>query len=213
MESSVQHRSDTIRARHKARSQNRNRNAATAEHTLEDSHASFVVEERPYIVVDGSPQFLEPPTVNRPIAANVTIKNIGKTPAFRFIGVAEIVKFRPTSEKPVNKELELIKFLKSSFREAEQAGANARRVATKFGGKRDLAPGAPTFTTAIATAQDQLTATDKILLERGDVRLYNLGLLTYYDSFGNRYETEYCHYFSGTNPQLWHICESNNEIR
>jgi hypothetical protein len=196
-----------------------NRNAKVAEQAVSDAHNNFIIEERPYIVVvadkDHIMSFLKPPAVNSSSMVNVVVKNIGKTPAFGYIWVGNILKFHPLSKTLVGKELESIKFLKSSFKNAAKGEAISRETATKYGVKVDLAPEASTLITAkSATPQDLLTAEEKELLYAGDdVRLYNMGLISYYDSFGNRYETQYCYFFFGSYPGFWHVCESNNEIR
>jgi hypothetical protein len=59
--------------------------AETADATLKDSQKSFVINERPYMVMDGAPEFVTLPDTTSEIQANATIRNIGKTPAIRVL--------------------------------------------------------------------------------------------------------------------------------
>ncbi len=75
--------------------------ANTAVATLEAARKSFVLEQRPYLILDVVPVFVRAPSADgQPIAANVWVKNIGKSPAIRKrFGVGSA----PLSAVPKNK--------------------------------------------------------------------------------------------------------------
>jgi hypothetical protein len=51
------------------------------------------------------------------------------------------------------------------------------------------------------------------LQKAGGVALFYIGVVNYRDSFGDEYETTFCDLYFGTDPRVWHICDSNNTIK
>lgn len=180
--------------------------AKTADATLKSSQKSFRTDLRPYLVTD-IPQFLEPPAANgKTIRANVTFKDIGRTPALNDVNYVNLLRYRAT--KSTDK---FVAFLERSFADlrkkvANQEGAKYGRLA-----RRDVAPTATIFTTAEDTTP--LSVQEVPELEKGTLTLFFVGIAKYTDAFDESYETEFCYFYFGTDPRTWHICDSHNIIK
>jgi len=172
-----------------------------------DLRRNFVVNERPYMVVDGIPQFLTPLTANTPIHANITFKNIGKTPSMRLFGNVKLVKFRGTYGSK-----EFWQFITSSFDDLSRDDSNGRKELRETGAERDIAPNAPMF----GTSQNAIMLSDtelSDLQDSGTVILYYIGIVSYTDGSGADYKTELCQGYWGKDPQRWILCDRYNRIR
>jgi len=189
--------------------------ATTAKDTLVDQKNLFQIEQRPYIVVaDGSLQFLNPPTASSPIKANITFKNIGKTPAFRMVWNIALLKF---TAEPNSGHQKLRNFLTRNYAELADKNTAAIKELSTFSPKLrvelDLAPQATVFSTnqepPVVLSGDELS----VLQKAGGVALFYIGVVNYRDSFGDEYETTFCDLYFGTDPRVWHICDSNNTIK
>jgi hypothetical protein len=184
--------------------------AETANATLKSSQKSFEIDQRPYLVSQ-IPEFFEPPAPNKEIYANETIKNIGRTPALKRITSISFTRYDPGSRG------KFIKFLKSEFNKlratneavSKEMEANASIVPYN---EADTAPQDSYF----ATNPNSIKLSEKELQNLRDAKeitLFYLGLVNYQDSFGNRYETQFCYYYFGRYIKTWHICDSHNIIR
>ena len=101
--------------------------AKTADDTFKASQNIFVINERPYMVLDGAPQFQHPPAIDTPIKVNVTIKNIGKTPADKISLTVSLVKFVP-GKKNSEGFAKLNDFITSAFDALRNDDAAVARV-------------------------------------------------------------------------------------
>jgi hypothetical protein len=184
--------------------------AATASATLTDSQKSFVINERPYVVTEGAPQFANPPAANVDINANVTLKNIGKTPARVVLWNAKLVKFESGPRTPEGFEHVRV-FIASVFDDLRKKNAAAVAEATAKGAETDVAPNATLFNTSSET----LSPPEFSLLQHGDGKeaLFLVGTISYTDNFEGVYQTEFCWVYWGTDPKIWHICDNHNTIR
>ena len=77
--------------------------------------------------------------------------------------------------------------------------------------RRDIAPTATAFSTEesrplLAAELGDLTKGD------GSFILLSIGVVNYTDAFKGTYETEFCYFFAGPDPKVWHICDNHNVI-
>ena len=188
--------------------------ATTAQQALADQKNAFVIEQRPYLVVDGSPQFVSTPTPMSQIEADITFKNIGKTPAFRIVENVALVKFYPASQTAAGHE-KLKRFLIESFTNLENKNtALIKEISTApaiLDVRQDLAPTATMFTTSHDPVI--LSEADFKALRTSGVALFYIGIAAYRDSFGNDYETQVCRMYFGNDFRIWHICDTHNTIK
>jgi len=188
--------------------------ADTADATLKDSQKTFETNQRPYIVIDGAPRFLSQIEPDVPIRANVTIRNIGKTPANSYQWTVELKEFRPEPKGSPNGVKKLTTFFSSMFFEIEKTNKRSeqeiRQLNSEWGGQ-DLAPNATAFTTNHDVV---LGARDVADLKDGSAKLalFYVGQVIYSDSFKTAYKTDFCWIYWGTDPTTWHICDTHNTI-
>jgi hypothetical protein len=189
--------------------------ANTASSTLANQKTTFQIEQRPYIVAD-IPQFLGPLTPNAPIKANLTFKNIGKTPATNVVWNVALAKFyaKPLQEK-LSRE-KLIKFLASQYQMLNDKNSKAwKELATypaEFSPRHDLAPEATSFTT---NPDNPTLSSDEIpIVQRDDsnISLFYMAVINYSDSYRSSYRTQACYMFWGKDQKTWHICDSHSTI-
>ena len=166
----------------------------------------WIDDQRPYVIADGPPQFLVPPNATgTPVSANVTLKNIGKTPAMKTAWFVDLLPYRATSRP------DYLRFVENSY-------MNLRKQQETITGEhaaemnRDIAPAATTFSTENSRA---LTAPEMADVEKGDGSfiLLSVGIVRYTDSFRRSYETEFCYFFAGSDSRVWHTCDAHNTIR
>lgn len=198
------------------------RNAKTAEETLKSSEKSFVIEQRPYIVVDeNSPAFLDhPPIAGQQIRADVFLRNVGKTPAVQVVTESEFFPLRGklvaklTAEERKKATGEYITTIETKFRKLRKENEIVRKRITEFS---KLTPGedvAPTKTFFLTTQEPLVVSTDDFpLLADGELSLYIIGFITYADGYKITYTTEFCYFWFGPDPKSWHICDSHNAYR
>ncbi len=73
--------------------------AETADKSLKDSQRAFEVQNRPYVIIDGTAYFLHDQNQKVKInLANISYKNIGKSPAQDVFGLARFTKWRYPGE-------------------------------------------------------------------------------------------------------------------
>jgi hypothetical protein len=183
--------------------------ADTADATLKSSRESFQTEQRPYLVAE-VPQFIVTPIVPGVIRANVTFRDIGRTPATRIRRQIALLRYRPirVRAKAIEK---LVAFVQVNF---EILGHKLDEAATEEYSalvREDLAPNGSNFSTA--EIKEPLLATELPELQEGSLTLFYIGVLRYTDAYKGSYETQFCYFYFGTDPKVWHICDSHNTIK
>jgi hypothetical protein len=182
--------------------------ADTADDTLKSSKASFQIEQRPYMVTENL-QFVVGPLAPGLTSANITFRNIGRTPAIRNRRSIALLKFHPGPKTPGG-IAKFIKFLEGSF---EDLGHNLDLMAADKNAEKareDLAPNATTFNTG--ELKEPLTALDIPGLQKGDLTLFYIGIVRYTDAYNGSYETQFCYFYFGPNAAIWHLCDSHNIV-
>jgi hypothetical protein len=156
--------------------------------------------------IDGTPQFAQPPnTAGIPVSANVVFKDIGKTPAIETVWFVDLLPYRATNRA------NYLEFVENAFADLrKRRDATVKEHATEIG--RDIAPAATTFSTENSRALSGPEMTD-IAKGDGSFILLSVGIVNYTDAFGGSYETEFCYFFAGSDPRVWHICDAHNTIR
>ena len=194
--------------------------ADTAHDTLTESHKSFVIDQRPYLVVSESPAFINLPlAANKPIQANVTIKNIGRTPAIQEATNIKLFSYHalPNSKDSTTNAERLknyISSLEAAFTEIRQKNEAARETLVRFkdfSAGQDVAPGNQFFTTSQEPIL--LSVPELPLVKTGERTLIYIGITSYTDAYEGSYRTEFCYSYFGADPKVWHICDSHNTIR
>jgi hypothetical protein len=174
--------------------------------TEEQTQKSFQIDERPYVTIDGTPQFIQPPnTAGIPLSANVEFKDIGKTPAIKTVWFVDLLPYRATNRP------DYLKFVENAFADLRKTrDTTLKEHAAEIG--RDIAPAATTFSTESSRA---LSGPEMIDMSKGDGSfiVLSVGIVNYTDAFGGSYETEFCYFFAGSDPRVWHICDAHNTIR
>jgi len=179
--------------------------ATSAQSALESQQKSFQIDQRPYVITDGMPQFVTLPNVKTKAQANVILKDIGKTPAASAIWFIDLLPYRAKTRPG------FLSFVETSF-----ANVRKRRDETisKHAGelRRDIAPTAAAFTTEESRP---LLAPEFADLVKGDGSfvLLSVGIVNYTDGFNGTYETEFCYFFAGSDPKVWHLCDAHNTIK
>jgi len=180
--------------------------AEIADATLKSSQKSFQIDQRPYVITDGPPQFVAPPNLaGKPIEANIVFKDIGRTPAINSVWSVDLLPYKARTRP------EYLSFLDNSFVSIrKRQETTVERHAAEM--SRDIAPTATTFTSENTRA---LSTSEMLDLGKGDGSfiLLSIGIVSYTDAFKGGYETEFCYFYVGTDPKVWHICDSHNTVR
>ena len=196
--------------------------ADTAGDSLKTAKESFVIDQRPYVVVDeGNPQFVDiPPSPKKPVMVNIYLKNIGKSSAVQVLTQSHLFPVREkliTEVTPGERKQEVrkwISLMESKFAKM-QSDDQAARIEVKalavYSPGRDLPP----------SQRILLTPSESIEMKEADIAslisqrlvFVVIGYASYSDSQGTPYVTEYCYQFVGPYPTIWHICDSHNRIR
>jgi hypothetical protein len=184
--------------------------ADTARNTLDNSKESFRIEQRPYLIPD-FPQFVVPPTNPGITSANITLRNIGKTPAVKIRWQLYLVRYRPMKKDAPGATEKVVNFMKNNFQNLTD-DLN-RGDAAKYTGwsHEDLAPNSSTFSTALLA--EPLSASEIPDIPPGNLTLFLVGLARYTDAYNGIYETEFCYFYFGADPTTWHICDNHNTIK
>lgn len=193
----------------------------TATAALNESRNTFAVEQRPYLVTE-IPVFVNSELLpNQEIMANVTVRNIGKTPAIRIITSAKLLPYKNTGRA------DYVEFIEKAFDglkgDESDTLQEIRKLALTFkrnlSAERDLAPDAHYFVTSrpgvVMLPQEvasMLRDADRTETD-GSTALYFVGIINYTDSFHRDYQTEFCQFYFASNIKTWHICDSHNLIR
>jgi hypothetical protein len=168
-------------------------------------------DQRPYLIVD-VPVFNQPSiTADHEITANINFRNIGRTPALKILHNLRMESYRASTRDA------LIKFMDGLFTELRGKDQKGRReIEASPYPEEDVAPQATQFFTspAITLSPDDVT---RLAVnsgpEAGDEALFYVGVLSYTDASHSAYKTEYCYFYFGDNPRIWHICDHNNTIQ
>jgi hypothetical protein len=184
--------------------------AETAHDALVDSQKYFELQNRPYVITAGRATFVQDkPGHNILTAANIDYKNIGKTPAQDVVITSYFAPLRPGITK--KNWPEIVNMFEDAYktipgREAEIFKSGVQPQET------DIAPDAPPgFSTQELTGQ--LSKADELGLKSGSVILVYLGRF-YYKGFEHKksYSTDFCFYFYGPDPTVWHYCPIHNTL-
>jgi hypothetical protein len=194
--------------------------ADTADSTLKATQKSFIIDQRPYMVIDSGPEFVAPGLiVDKPVCANIAFKNIGKTPAVQVVTHIQFLPFRGkliaklTSEERKKARSEYISFIESTFAKLRADDEKSRKEIlqlTKLSAGSDVAPAKTFFVTS---PEVSVSGIDMPAVKTGEITLFYTGILSYIDSYGVTYRTEFCSSYFGADQRIWHICDAHNTIR
>ena len=195
-----------------------NRNAKTAEDTLKDSRESFQIENRPYVMIttqNGTAGFPHKENVFDLSRVNITYGNTGLTPAydvFMFTNFS-IARFPKIPEKGSPRSLNAA--IEDAFKPVLKDEGNITKYYSEIE-KVDLAPKANAPFVTAELRNGPLTETDKIKLGEtpNEVILISVGRI-HYKAFDKvkSYSTDFCFYYFGTDPHVWHYCPIHNLVQ
>jgi hypothetical protein len=199
------------------------KSAEIADATLKSTEKSFVVNQRPFLVLDeGSPNWVQgqEPKPDGKIAVHIQFRNIGRTAAIQEITNLDFFSRReePKASGALAQkkaQTEAIAFMTKKFAELRAADHITRKEIKgllKYSAGQDVAPNRTYFT---STKQTVTIPGDQFpLLGTGDIALYLIGHVSYTDSFDQAiYQTEFCYYYFGSVLITWHLCDHHNTIR
>jgi hypothetical protein len=168
----------------------------------------FTKDQRPYIVIQDLAFADKPPSAGYPIYANISLRNIGKTPALMIVNNVKLLRYDGSGGD--NGRKQWADFLNASFEALEsksKAGTEERR---RLGSDQDLAPNEISFTTSNPVI---IPKEDFSQLATNQATLVFIGVITYTDEYEATHVTEFCNYYFGADPRIWHSCDSRNTIR
>jgi hypothetical protein len=179
--------------------------ADAAERALSSQQAAFQTDQRPYVVTDGMPQFVTFPNLKTKTQANVILKDIGKTPATNAVWFVDLLPYRATTRAGF---LTIVETSFANLRKRRDDTINQHSAEIR----RDISPTLSAFSTEESRP---LLATEMADLVKGDGSfiLLSVGVVNYTDGFKGAYETEFCYFFAGPDPKVWHLCDSHNTIK
>jgi hypothetical protein len=173
------------------------RAAEIAGATLRSSQESFEIDQRPYVVAE-VPAFFPAgmPSPEVDIKANVTFKNIGRTPAREIVSRTHLFRYRPATER------QDAAFFVSKFDEMKRQILTRKKLLREFSTEQDLAPNG----TFYSTNPDQVVvhASEFPDLVKSNFQVFYIGTVSYADSSDRIYETDFCYFYFGQNPVQWH---------
>lgn len=198
------------------KSANAAKNAADiASRALIDSQAAFQLQNRPYVIVSGTPYFLRD-AKNQAVRidlANIRYKNVGKSPAQDVFGLGSFAKWGYAGE---HTQQALISHVEDAFRPIMEDEAKIPSASNEIS-RTDFAPDAPEqFITR--DLKDTGNVSPEELKELKDVKanlmLFYVGRI-HYTGFGKTqsYTTEFCFFFFGPDVTTWHYCPTHNTIK
>jgi hypothetical protein len=188
--------------------------ADTATKALTNQQQAFVIDQRPYIIAE-RPVFNNSSLVPlQGITANITFKNVGKTPAVKVISNVDMISFHPTDRDA------LIAFVGEHFDTLKAEDRNGRREMREMSRLdigHDIAPAGTYFITnqpaLVLNARELKTLLLDEQVPTGSIVIFFIGIVSYTDAFSKPYETQVCWFYFGSNINMWHICDSHNLIR
>jgi hypothetical protein len=196
--------------------------AIAAQRTVKNSEDFFLIEQRPYIVVQQNyPMFVDiPPTPKTPVRVNVQLQNIGKTSAIQVVTKVHFFPYRSkllknmTTAEGREERQKYISMLESKFTEMRIADEKERE---KLKALAAISPGTdvPPNQIILTTPKEEypMQPADTGLLISQELMFLVVGRASFTDSHGKIYVSEYCYQFFGPYPQIWHICDSHNRFQ
>jgi hypothetical protein len=187
--------------------------AKTADGTLQQTRDAFRIEERPYVIADGRPAFLDKVESLNP-SVNFAIKDIGKTPAKSALTKFRLLLYRYDSlsatRESATREILSQRFIAFTQKQFDEMSAETRKYSSLI--NMDIAPNQISpFQTLMLTTP--LSADDPSKIATLNEFLVFVGFVSYRDSFDVSYQTDFCDIFVGTNPNIWSYCSTHNTIR
>ncbi len=188
--------------------------AETADKSLKDSQRAFEVQNRPYVIIDGTAYFLHDQNQKVKInLANISYKNIGKSPAQDVFGLARFTKWRYPGE---HTQEALLSHVEEAFKPIVEDETKISLAYNKLD-KVDIAPEAPDlWVTRDLKDTEALSSTDArdLLDVKGNVMLFYVGKIHYAGFEKTKsYTTEFCFFFFGPDTKTWHYCPTHNTIQ
>jgi hypothetical protein len=133
--------------------------AETANATLKSSEKSFIIDQRPYVIVEGNGlHFVTyPPVADQPIEITTFLKNVGKTPAIQIVMNIHLLTFKGKAiaglaKKEIRQEQQrYISLLEPAFLKLRSDDEKIRSEIIKLKNLsvgQDLAPLSDTFMTS-----------------------------------------------------------------
>ncbi len=182
--------------------------ADTADQTLKNSQKIFETDQRPYLVAT-APVFSGNGLVaDKDITVNITFKNIGRTPAVKYIANLDLLRFDPSQGSKGRARVK--SFLMATFDKLRAKDTLGRKEIEGVGAEVDVAPNDTVF---VSNPQPVVLSTaDFPKLQTSAITLFCAGVISYTDSFHKQYKTEFCEFYYGVDPKTWHICDSHNTI-
>ncbi|MDP3772255.1 MAG: hypothetical protein Q8Q94_02685 [bacterium] len=162
--------------------------AYVAVQSLSQAHDFFLIAQRPYIVIE-TIRIAELPNQDRPLAAEILVKNAGTTPALdmQFSGHLDIISTPPTT-------------IQSDFMAQNgkiMLGSNSERAMRVTDGR------------ALNTEELQQVQSEQL-------KVYVTGTVRYKDIFQNTHETQFCSFFNPKekfNPLYLFACSELNVVQ
>lgn len=141
---------------------------------------------------------------NKNISANITIRNIGKTPADKYGITASLIPYSPKDRRRYKV------FIRQTFDEIERKNAVVRNQIEQFDAEADVAPNGYAFITENTPG---ISGDALLKVQAGEIAIFYVGLVSYTDAFNLPYETEFCWYHIGDDPRVWNICDTHNTVK
>jgi hypothetical protein len=165
--------------------------AKASENSITATQQAIRLEQRAWLFVGG---FMGNPKAGDVFAISTIVTNSGKTPA-RKVALIDGVSPRAPSELP-------------DF-DYTRLGPN---FATE--GKGILPPNGSIVSVRDVNGGQPLNQSELDLIDRGGIRFYKHGKISYEDVFGCQHWVRYCYYLHRTNTgeYQYHICDANNEM-
>lgn len=190
--------------------------ASTAYEALQDAKNSFQIQNRPYVIVtgnSGTAGFVKGQNTIDMNKVNVTYGNIGKTPAYDAFIFGQFVIERFSKDDPPSRTL--ITAIEDAFKAIAKDDANIVKYYGEIE-KFDLPPEANAPFTTFDLKNGPLSDTDMTALKQtpNTILLLSIGRI-HYKAFDRTksYSTDFCFYYFGTNPLIWHYCPTHNLVR
>jgi hypothetical protein len=192
--------------------------ANTSTAALNQTKDAFQIEQRPYMVVYSEPKFVYPPgfVPKENLMANAYLGNIGHSPALKVWHDERLLKYEGLPFEQKEEGLKKLRdFFDSAFNGLKEEEERERRELAKHPNEAiDMAPQDHFFVSTHNEVSLSPTEFDKVRRNpAATMALYLVGVVTYGDKFGNYYETDYCKFYTGSDPSLWHICDPYNRIK
>lgn len=190
--------------------------AATASDTLRQMKVSFVAEQRPYLIAE-SPVWVRQPGTASQTAVNFYLKNIGKTPAVKILPYVSLLRHKGLPLTDPHGTDVYVAWIEGAFRDLNQSFIKTGKEKYVKLIRHDLAPGEHFFRTADDEGWNgtytPLAPVELAELGTGNIDFRLIAIARYADAFNGSYETEFCWFYFGTDPSVWHICDSHNTIK